>query len=107
METASLHESALEAIESEFSGCINDIITSTIESDPARFLDAHNVCVDRAEQSFIAFDFNWEEFKLALSPIFSPHCGQVASNCHGGMIPSVMICPSQTTALCAKLSGHG
>jgi hypothetical protein len=66
METASLHESALEAIESEFSGCINDIITSTIESDPARFLDAHNVSVDRAEQSFIAFDFNWERFKLAL-----------------------------------------
>jgi hypothetical protein len=54
------------AIDSEFSGLIDDIIMSTIEGNPTRFFDAHNVPVDGAEQSFIAFDFNWPGFALAL-----------------------------------------
>jgi hypothetical protein len=62
----SLCEFSSEIINREFSGLINDLIAMTIESSPTCFLDAHNVPVDGTKQSFVAFDFNWGSFEIAL-----------------------------------------
>lgn len=64
--TVSLLEATSEAIDSEFSSLIDDLILVVIERDPARFLNAQGVPMSGAEQSFVRFDFDWPRFALAL-----------------------------------------
>ena len=61
----SARELPIEILDRKFPGLIDDLISRVIERDPTRFLNAHGVPVDGAEQSFIGFKFDWPKFKLA------------------------------------------
>ncbi len=53
---------------------LDDIVADVIERDPTRFLDAHHVPVGGTEQSFVAFDFDWTRFALALEDEICTAC---------------------------------
>src|SRR5574340_1078709 len=61
-----LCELSPEAFERDFTRFVDGIVSVLLARDPSRFLNAHSVPVDGAEQSFIGFKFDWSRFKLAL-----------------------------------------
>jgi hypothetical protein len=54
-----------ETIVCEFPRLLDDIVAILFERNPARFFKAHNVPVNGAEQTFIAFEFDDSGFRLA------------------------------------------
>jgi hypothetical protein len=49
----------------DFPRLLDDIVAILFERNPARFLKAHSVPVNGAEQTFIAFEFDDPGFRLA------------------------------------------
>jgi hypothetical protein len=62
---ALLLETIPETITCKVPSLVDDVIAVLFKSDPARFLKAHHVPVDGAEQSLITFEFDTRAFEIA------------------------------------------
>jgi hypothetical protein len=66
----SLFETIPETITHELPSLIDNIIAVLFKDSSTRFLKAHHVPVDGAEQSLVAFEFDGPAFDLAFNAEF-------------------------------------
>jgi hypothetical protein len=59
-----------DRIDGELSRLVDDVVAVIFERDPARFLKAHYIAVDGAEQARVRFEFDWVLFDTAFSAEF-------------------------------------